>query len=449
MAVPRFHWTKSLPVDSRDSGIGTLGGTEARCLVAMDHKLYAGIGYWMDSEHGNPRLPGAQILRLDSPGSDWKVDLQLDERLTTGKRAGQRRYLAIAVLKTITIDSDFSGKKLPNPTDIVLAGTWDLLGKLEVFSKESGHDHWADTPLGQTGGTYAEIRSFGIHRDRVTNIQRVFAGARITGPAVASQIYSGAYDPSVPGGIRWDAKPENWLGDLANLARTLKGSARVTGFAECNGKLYATVYNVIYERQDGNKPTWKPVWTYEPKKPLENGSSGFRGLTAVANPDGEGQVLLVSLEHNPGQIFRVDPRTWTSTREMNVTNYLEQAFGTKSGYVIAGYNDMLLYDSTNHQQDCPVLIGIEGRAPLMKRAVNSHNPDAHYLIREPNGTYSLHEIVDPALQPKPVLISVRSLICSPFSDDPPGAVYASGYDANGNPAHNTAWIYRGTPESIR
>ena len=77
--------TKSLPVDSRDSGIGTLGGTEARCLVAMDHKLYAGIGYWMDSEHGNPRLPGAQILRLDSPGTDWKVDLQLDERLITGK----------------------------------------------------------------------------------------------------------------------------------------------------------------------------------------------------------------------------------------------------------------------------------------------------------------------------------------------------------------------------
>ena len=87
------------------------------------------------------------------------------------------------MLKTVTIDSDISGKKLPNPTEIVLAGTWDRLGKLEVFSKESGHDHWADTPLGQIGGTYAEIRSFGIHRDRVTNIQRVFAGARITGPA--------------------------------------------------------------------------------------------------------------------------------------------------------------------------------------------------------------------------------------------------------------------------
>jgi hypothetical protein len=53
--------------------------------------------------------------------------------------------------------------------------------------------------------------------------------------------------------------------------------------------------------------------------------------------------------------------------------------------------------------------------------------------------------VDPALHPKPMLVSVRSLICSPFPDDPPGTVYASGFDANGNSVHNTAWIYRGTP----
>ena len=90
----------------------------------------------------------------------------------------------------------------------------------------------------------------------------------------------------------------------------MKGSARVTGFAECNGKLYATVYNVIYERQDGDKPSWKPVWTYDPKSPFEDGSSGLRGLTAVCtNPDGEGQSLAGLLSNtNRGRYF-------ASTRE--------------------------------------------------------------------------------------------------------------------------------------
>src|ERR1700733_14171161 len=41
-----MEWKSSLPVDERDRGIGIIGGTEARSLVGMDGKLYAGIGYW-------------------------------------------------------------------------------------------------------------------------------------------------------------------------------------------------------------------------------------------------------------------------------------------------------------------------------------------------------------------------------------------------------------------
>ena len=31
---------------------------------------------------------------------------------------------------------------------------------------------------------------------------------------------------------------------------------RVSSFAECNGRLYAAVYDAIYERSDGTSPTW-------------------------------------------------------------------------------------------------------------------------------------------------------------------------------------------------
>jgi hypothetical protein len=447
-SVPTFHWSKSLPIDSFGPAIGVLGGTEARCLVSMDQKLYAGIGYWMDSEEQNPRLPGAQILRLDSPGSDWKVDLQLDERLTKGRLAGLTRYLAISVMKTVRFDADLSGKQLPKPVEIVLAGVWDRLGELEVFSKESGSGRWISTSLGQEKGRYAEIRSFGIYRDKVTNIQRAFAGARVNGLPIGSQIYSGAFDSRVPGGIRWEPKPEVWQGDLSLLARPTKGSGRITNFAECNGKLYATVYNVIYERQDGEQPSWKPVWKYDPVAPFENGSSGFRGLTAIRNPDGDGQILLVSLEHRPGFVFRVDPRSGKGVPEINISEFLTKQLGTRAGYVIAGYNDMLPYelgDSDKHV----LLMGIEAATPLLQRRFNYLNPDAHYLTRWPDGKYSLSEIIDVSQNPKPMLVSVRSLAPSPFPNDPPGTIYAAGFDANQISVHNSAWIYRGTPTSSR
>jgi hypothetical protein len=34
---------------------------------------------------------------------------------------------------------------------------------------------------------------------------------------------------------------------------------------------------------------------------------------------------------------------------------------------------------------------------------------------------------------------------SPFPTDPPGTVYAGGFDTDGNPVHNTAWLYKGVP----
>ena len=48
---------------------------------------------------------------------------------------------------------------------------------------------------------------------------------------------------------------------------------------------------------------------------------------------------------------------------------MEQTFNSKAGYVVAGYNDMLLYGSANQPQNCPMLIGFEVAMPLLLVAV--------------------------------------------------------------------------------
>ena len=81
-----------------------------------------------------------------------------------------------------------------------------------------------------------QVRSFGGHRDRATGIDRVFAGQDPRG------IFSGAYDPAVPGRIRWGAAPELDLSGVSAAGLSGRnGHLRVSSFAECNGRLYAAV----------------------------------------------------------------------------------------------------------------------------------------------------------------------------------------------------------------
>jgi hypothetical protein len=436
-----MEWKSSLPVDERDHGIGIIGGTEARSLVGMDGKLYAGIGYWSDSQQNDPRLPGGQVLVLDSPNSQWKVDLDLDERVKSGPESGKRRYFAIAMLYGATFKFDDHGRALAQPVHMLLAGAWDRLGQLQVFSKTTGGSWMTSDLLSVSQSRHAEIRSFFVYRDKITNIEHVFAGARINNDSSATRIYRGAFDQT-EGKVRWNENPEAWADDTPDLSRTTRASGRITGFTECNGKLYASVYNMIFERQDGQHPIWKLVFTYVPKEPFEEGSSGFRGISAVPADSGKQQILLVSLEHRPCTIFRIDTGTFQSVAEINVSALLQALWDTRVGYVIAGYNDMLQYEDPVTSESL-TLIGFEAATPKLAGNVHHFNPSAHYLVRRSPGQYLVREIADHHLDYQPTLESVRTMVNSPFSEDPPGTVYAGGYDANGAPVHNTAWIYRG------
>ena len=64
----------------------------------------------------------------------------------------------------------------------------------------------------------------------------------------------------------------------------------------------------------------------------------------------------------------------------------------------------------------------------------------NYLVRHCDGSYNIYAIHD--LDP---LRAIRSIVVSKFPGDPVGTLYAGGYDADNQPAHNTNWVYRGLP----
>jgi len=439
-----FEWRRSLPIDQRDTAIGIIGGTEARALAGMDGRLYAGIGYWSDSQEANPELPGGQVLALDSPTSKWRVDLNLDERIKTGPAAGKRRYFAIAVLRSGTFTTDGNGHHLAHPVHALLAGTWDRLGQLEVFSKVEGSGSWSMCNLSpEDQSRHAEIRSFYVYRDKVTNTDHVFAGTRVNGASLPTRIYSGEFDPS-DRTIHWNKTAEGWGDQSLAPNRTTHSSGRIMGFAECNGKLYTSIYNMIFERQDGAKPSWKLVYTYKPMRPFGERSSGLRGLHTVPDPEGKGQALLVTTETRPCLLLRINTLTFGAVEELNISAFLRKEWSTPVRYAIAGYNDMLSY-SPNGESHSQTLIGLHASTPELPGTFKTFNPTGAILVRNDDASFRLGEIEDRSLNYKPILQAVRTVVNSPFQSDPPGTIYAGGFDAGGVPVHNTAWIYRGAP----
>jgi hypothetical protein len=430
-SAPEFNWKQSLPIRPGDPAINRIGGTEVRAITTMDNKLFAAVGYWEDIDSENPALPGAQVLRLDSATSPWRVDLELDDR----NPRGLRLYQAISNFEKVQFTEDSAGRPLTPPVEMLLAGAWKRGEGLDIFSRASGSPAtpWSKTRIpGQeeaVRGTH--FRSFGVHKDAVTGSDVVFAGAN-------NAIFVGKYNRDSQN-IEWSPRAE-WQSNYAG------GSAkgRVSSFAECRGKLYAAAYDTVYERADGPAPSWKKVWgtTIQAKS---NRVTGLRGLTCSHGVSGADDVMLVGVEDFPSRIYRIElMRGFKSTLELDVSAFLTKALSTEAKYGVVAYNDMTAYPDP--AGSCTrYLIGLEANTPDAPETFDRHNPNAHFLVRDCNGGYTLHEIHDPQITPQPQLVSVRSLAVSPFPDDPPGTVYAGGFDTNRNKVHNSAWLYKGVP----
>jgi hypothetical protein len=411
-----------------------MGGTELRTFVVHGGKLYAGNGYWEDRP-GEEGRQGAEILVLDAPNAGWRVEHGFDEWISHARR----RDLAISALATIAFETDGAGARLREPVSMLVASAWDLTGATQVFSRDDATGAWTAVTLAEDQPRpdfLPQIRSFGWHRDRATGVDRVFAGQDPRG------IFSGVYDPAAPGRIRWGTGPEL---DIATISTEgfpgLAGRLRVSGFAEANGALYAAVGQQIYERGDGTEARWHLVYT-NPR--LRKSETGLRGLTAIHNPSGPGEVLLAAVEGDGSRIVRIDPRDGRDATDLDLDAFLDRAWGTRVSYVIAAYNEMTRVPDAQGGE--ALVMGIEAFIPKSAPQPAGHivvdglETGAWYLLRHPDGKYELREIAQRHPATGAPLVAVRVIAASPFPGD--DALFFGGFDANKRPAHNTAWVLR-------
>ncbi|HPA17769.1 MAG TPA: hypothetical protein PLU30_08470 [Verrucomicrobiae bacterium] len=422
--LTQLAFQRSMRSGVRDANGNPIAGTEVMHLVPHKGLLYASTSLWMESD---PSIPKAcQIIVLDSPKGQWRVEHQFT---TNNLRYGS--------LREVTFSTDATGKAIA-PVDLLLAAPDVRSGPVEVFCREETTGDWVASGLG-TVTRGATTRAMGLHRDKVTGIDRIFAGNRPLG------VISGVYDPAAPGRIRWDKTPE---------FPTPEGE-RVMGFCDCNGILYCATTRHIFQRTDGVAPAWKKVYFCEKEIP----PVGIRGLTSVPRPGGKGEVLwFVALR----KVRRLDPGDgFKETIELDMPVFLTEKLGLPVTGALSAYNELMPYVMPGSGErlwlfgfQCSHPAAVINSHPRIKARVQKQDTvrggragNGRYCIRHAKGadiTYEVAEITDPR---EPQLVSTRTIAVSPFPQDRGKVLYFGGYDCNSVPSHDTAWIYRGEPRA--
>lgn len=392
-----------------------LGGTEVLHLVPHDGRLFCSLSYKLNAYLPEDPSIGAQIIVLDQPEDNWRLDREYE-------RAHWR-----ATLESVLFTEDGNGRRLETPASLLLAAPSDSRGTVYVDSRDDDTGNWTRTHLGSGSGV-ASIRSFFVYRDKVTGLQRVFAGTSPLG------IFSGTYDPEVPGKIRWEDKAE-----MGGYTR------RPMAFTECNSRLYVSIKPDIYRRVDGEMPRWEKVYTIP--VPLIVPSSGLRGLTTVSRPSGSGQVLLAALEGDRCRVVRIDPDDdFRETVELDVLDFLGTHWGKRPTYGVVAYDDFTpVADPDSGQTLLFTGLGATYSTRLDTHPADEWVRDAWYLIRYPDGQrYELRRTGYPDMRSTQELVAARSITASPFE---PGMLYIGGYDPNAKPCRQTAWVFSASIEA--
>ena len=429
-SLTNLSFESTLQAGIKDVNREYINGTEIMRLVPYKGKLYAGTSMWMESDPMIPKV--CQILVLDSPKGQWRVERQFIQY-----------NLRLVTLRTVTFTTDYKGNSI-SPVTMLLAAPMagGSYGSLDIFSLDDETGEWVPMTL-RILHKANQTRAIGFHHDEVTGVDYVFAGTDVVGTI------RGAYDPSVPGRIRWEQSSE---------FDTPPGE-RVMGFSDCNGVLYCATSRHIFKRIDGDSPLWEEVYFCAE----EIREIGVRGLSAVPNPSGSGEVLIFVAKN---KVRRIDPSAdFEEIIELNLLDYLSDLLGLPRGsvvYVLAAYNLFVPYTIPQTGEDV-WLFGFQTKyrdsfvdklPPELRLAVYSHYflevetpssyaAEARYFIRHADGeniSYEVGEIEDSS---EPTLIATRTIAVSPFPGDKGEVLYFGGFDCNFFSAHNTAWIYRG------
>ena len=392
--------------------------TEIMRVLPHNGKLFASTSMWMENDSSIAKA--CQLLVLDGANEKWKVFHQF----TT-------RNLRLVSLQTVPFTTDAQGRKIV-PVEMLLTAPDTVgVGGVQVFSLNDKTNELEPMSLGLSASSYASTRAIGWHHDSKTGVDLVFAGNDVLG------LFSGGYDPSIPGRIKWQSSPE----------LVIPAGERAMGFAVCNNDLYCATSNHIYKRSDGASPSWLQVY-YDSK---ETNAVGIRGLTAVQNPSGKGEVLLF---RSSNIIRHIDPANNNrETVELDVDHYLSNLWNTTITFNICAYNDFLPYTIPG-TGEMVHLFGFEAeysasavvnnpQLRVFKTPGGNFVAEGRYLIRHVTDqglSFEVGEVKDGSL---PTLESVRTIAVSPFPGDNGQVFYFGGFDCNSQPSHNTGWIYRG------
>jgi polyhydroxybutyrate depolymerase len=405
-------------------------GTECNYIVEHAGKLFATISCWnLDSKGPNP---GAHVLVKKSAAAPWEVDGLFGPD-----------YVRAECLQEVTLTTDRSGRKLDTPVKLLLAGTTRGRPPLDVglWSRDDASGKWTRMILSADirradGALKTGLRAIASHLDAKTGVHYVFAAAS------AGAIYRGAYDVSAPGSLVWETAPE------------LDGAlARIHGFAEANGTLYAAVGvsprssdphdGGLFRRLDGPQPDWE--WLYRWEVPnTARATPAMRGLSAIPAADGEGQQLIGALQ-TAGRIERINPAQNHSVQsEFDIRTHFETAWGGRQDKLcLFAYNN---FSPFTHPDTGAMyhLIGGWVRHPGSPELQRS----AWVLVRDAQENYSHFRVWGGESATSANLTSglrgARTICVSPFPEDHGRILYLGGFDAANGPHRDTAWIYKGS-----
>ncbi len=295
-------WINNYIAGTTDVNGQFMGGNEIMQIVAHKGKLYAGNSYWQEFDTvRNPR--SCEILRKDNTSANWQVD----KNFTTTN-------LRIGAMKSFVFTTNYLGAAM-TPDTLLMTIPNDNAGILGFYVRNDATNAWIGTNLA-TLNSDINCRALGFHKAANNNVSYVFAGLQDYG------IFSGRYNSAVTGKIQWTQTPEF----------ITPPNERVMGFTVCNGVIYAATSDGgighIYKRNDATA-TWTLVKTTTGGAQAED----LRGLSAVPNPNGTGEVLWYSWNKKAS---RIDPLSnFAETVEYSYIDSLTRQLGIDVQYILA------------------------------------------------------------------------------------------------------------------
>ena len=431
------RWTQSYDAGCTDDKGAYAGGSEIMHLAAHKGKLFASNGYWVDARWVIPpdgQKQSAQVLRLDSAAGRWQIDLEMGQSNGLGLQ-----YMKGNILKSVTFSHDASGERLPEPKNLLVmaaGANFERGGAVSAWVRDDVKGTWIHTLVrhgSSNGGVRWVPRDMEVYRDKVTGVEHLFMSLGNPG------IVSGVYDPAAPGKIRWARNLEYpFLAEGSFKTRPL-------GMTQANGSLFFSEGDSIYQRIDGERPSYTEILDLYSDTDTDVG--GIRGLTSVANPNGPGDSLLFLWApgaRSKSQVKRLDPDGSGGYRihdEAQIMELMSNALDVEVSYTLGAHN--MMYPIADPATGETVhIIGFQGNIRgknHLRWKGSALYAGAMYAIRRADGSYSVHEVNNAYKPGKQILVSPRTFCVSPFGD---GDLYIGGHDSSRKISDNMAWIFR-------